>query len=839
VFATHLVGGEFEMLHVEGNRYLFRQIQYFDVVNGNPEAEDQNLVASVFRKKDNLFVKSISFSKTTREMVRYTNPVCSDERLITRRIVYEAAVTLEPELFSDPEGYYVVWERCCRNNIITNIVSPDQTGQTFYLEFPPIVRRGTPFVNNSPQLFPPLSDYACVNRSYYADFRGTDADGDSLVYSLVTPFNVHDPGEPVPTPQPLPIPPVQWTAGISEDYQVPGNPTLGISTDGILRVTPTEEGLFVFSVKCEEYRDGVKIGEVRRDFQLFVIDCVPPGEKPDLLVQAPGNAMYTQQPDTIVFAFEDDKCIDFKVTDRDGGEALQIIAEPVNFDLDIGSIIEGNTVVVNNRDDTVQFEVCLPDCPFTHGKPYVVDVMALDGTCPQPQRDTVRLVISSALPPNNPAVFTAPAAEELDLSYVEGDVMQLDLTALDADGDSLMLFLRGRDFDVAQYGISIDTIRYETGEVQFVLQWDFDCRLYDFAEQSSFELVVYIDDKDECAVYNPDSVVLNVQVQLPPNNAPVITLDGSAQPGVIEIYIEEDGSAALVVEDADPADSLSLMARGIGFTLKDVGMGLATAPDVSPATSTFSWDIGCFDIDLGTTDTLVVEFVAEDYDYCSVPEADTLIAMFKVLPPKNHAPQIAIAGREDAVIEVFTGQQVDFTIIATDADNDGLTVRLLQGGDFIAAVGLSPDPVSGSGLVQLPFQWPVSCDMLSDGYATAVYDFVYVVQDDQCLTSMSDTLAFSVLVSDFPSSHDFDLPNAFTPNATDNINTHYFVPDLPVNNCQSQFEKVVILNRWGREVFSSTDRNFEWSGEGVSNGVYYFQLKFTDRIYKGTVSVIR
>ncbi|MDZ7606319.1 MAG: hypothetical protein U5K79_12200 [Cyclobacteriaceae bacterium] len=170
--ATHIVGGEFEITHIQGDTYLFRQIQYFDVVNGEPLAKDNEIRASIFRKRGNLFVRTVTMRYRTESLVKYTNPECTDDRLITNRIVYSTEVTLDSTYFSDPEGYYMVWERCCRNNIITNIVLPDQTGQTFYLEFPAIRKDGEEFRNSSPQLFPPLSDYACVGRFYYVDFPG-------------------------------------------------------------------------------------------------------------------------------------------------------------------------------------------------------------------------------------------------------------------------------------------------------------------------------------------------------------------------------------------------------------------------------------------------------------------------------------------------------------------------------------------------------------------------------------------------------------------------------------------------------------------------------------------
>ena len=54
--------------------------------------------------------------------------------------------------------------------------------------FPRSLKTDNHFINSSPRLFPPLNDYACPRKPYYVDFAGVDDDGDSLVYSLVTPL---------------------------------------------------------------------------------------------------------------------------------------------------------------------------------------------------------------------------------------------------------------------------------------------------------------------------------------------------------------------------------------------------------------------------------------------------------------------------------------------------------------------------------------------------------------------------------------------------------------------------------------------------------------------------
>src|SRR6478736_4619418 len=192
--ASHIVGGEFELLHISGNNYRLNVILYFDLVNGQPSARDTRITASVYRKRDNMFMGNVILPLITETHVNYTQPACSINSLSTSKITYSSTLVLSPDIYTDPQGYYVAWERCCRNYSITNIYSEDVArnaarfaGQTFYLEFPAVVKNGQPFINSSPQLFPPLSDYACPFRPYYVDFAGIDVDGDSLAYSLITP----------------------------------------------------------------------------------------------------------------------------------------------------------------------------------------------------------------------------------------------------------------------------------------------------------------------------------------------------------------------------------------------------------------------------------------------------------------------------------------------------------------------------------------------------------------------------------------------------------------------------------------------------------------------------
>ncbi len=838
VHATHIVGGEFEILHIEGDRYLFRQIQYFDVINGNPLAKDIQIDASIFRKRDNVFVRSVLMRYQTESLVPYTNPECTDSRLVTNRIVYATEVTLNPALFSDPEGYYMVWERCCRNNIITNIVQPDQTGQTFYIEFPPIRKNGEEFRNSSPQLFPPLSDYACVNRFYYVDFRGNDPDGDSLVYSLATPFN-SSAFDPLPTPTPAPHPFVNWVQGINSSYQIPGNPTLSINSKGFLTVTPSEEGLFVFSVRCEEFRDGIKLGEVVRDFQLFVIDCPNPGNPPEIQVKAPGSNLFVSTLNTIVLKPEDDKCFTFQITDKDGSETISIRAEPVNFEASLDGILSTEIGYIDAPDDTLEVQVCLPDCPYLLGEPFIIDIIAGDFTCPLPLMDTMRISVIVEPPPNQPPRFVVPAQKQITLSVLEGTLIDIPFSAIDDDLDPLLLAVEGVDFNTQVFGIQIDTIINEDGRMDFRLRWNTDCSIYPFSIKDEFTIKLYIEDDDFCQIDNRDSIILNIKVQLPANNLPQVFINNSGSDIETSTAVGDQMQFMISATDRDLTDLLELRAIGVGFSLEDLGIVFSDAEGYGNVSSAFSWTVGCDAYEYLPQGRYEILFIAEDEDLCKIPNADTLKLTFNVNPPVNNPPVIQLINtQDDDSVGAIAGDNVDIELLAYDMDNDSISVFLLDDA-LHSDQGVEFSGGTGYGNIYSNLSWATDCSLLGDNYQPASYQFEVVVQDYKCIVPKADTLTLTIVVKDEEFDYNIQLPNVFTPNQEDNINITFYIPNLPGDNCRRQFKEVKIVNRYGKEVFTSNEPDFHWDGSGYPTGVYYMLISYSDMSMRGTISILK
>jgi len=278
--ANHIVGGNISMRAVSGTPGLFRiQLsQFWDASQSQPGNQDASVTVLLFSKKGPAFVERIKLDLRETLPLRFNNEACARQQTLNFiEARYYDLVQLNPAKYTDPAGYYMVWERCCRNDAITNVqVTPSGLGMVFYMEFPAMTRSSLPFINSSPEFKLPTGDYICVNKPFTSDVSATDADGDQLVYSLVTPLNGYSTntsvfGNEAPRAS---YPTVGWAPGYGLTNVIPGNPALTVDrVTGQLSVRATQQGLYLFTVQCEEFRNGERIGVVRRDFQLPVIDC--------------------------------------------------------------------------------------------------------------------------------------------------------------------------------------------------------------------------------------------------------------------------------------------------------------------------------------------------------------------------------------------------------------------------------------------------------------------------------------------------------------------------------------------------------------------------------------
>ena len=255
-----------------GNLYEITLIMYVDCGPSNTSGItfDADGIISIYNS-NNEWVQDLLISEP--EQIELSNQTVGNDclELPIDLCILRGIYTIQVELPPIPGGYQLAYQRCCRNPSITNIVTPDLFGNTYTTNIP-----GSDLVsdcNSSPSFvaYPPLA--LCLGDNVNVNLSATDADNDSLVYSLTTP--IHGADELNPTLiTPPPFTTIPWAAGYSANYPIDSSPVIGInSISGIITGTPTQMGMYIIGVQVDEYRDGVLINSIVRDFRFLVVDC--------------------------------------------------------------------------------------------------------------------------------------------------------------------------------------------------------------------------------------------------------------------------------------------------------------------------------------------------------------------------------------------------------------------------------------------------------------------------------------------------------------------------------------------------------------------------------------
>lgn len=273
--AAHLVGGElsYKCLSSDstGNTYQIKLTIYRDC-NSQGAAFDPFAPISIYGgPNQTTLIQTLTPSGglIVNIPVVVNNPCLqAPPNVCTEKRTYVANVTLPQAT----HGYTLVYQRCCRNNTISNVNNSGAWGNTYYITIPPMDQR----CNGSASFLsdPPVA--LCRDDSLYLDFSVFEPDGDSLFYTLCQPIHGGSQQNPDPNPPaPPPYTPVPFTVGLNYAYPLPSNPAIDIDpVTGILTGTPMASGQYVFAVCVEEYdSNGVLLSNLRRDYQFNVTPC--------------------------------------------------------------------------------------------------------------------------------------------------------------------------------------------------------------------------------------------------------------------------------------------------------------------------------------------------------------------------------------------------------------------------------------------------------------------------------------------------------------------------------------------------------------------------------------
>lgn len=280
-YSTHLVGGSmsYEYLGLQNNgqyRYRISVFMYRDCYASTVPFDDEIEIGIYNNNSQRTLARVLRIP--TIVVDRAVDPPSGGSDcdfqpdVCIKQAIYQGIVDLP----SSTLGYHLMFRRCCRNTQV-NII--DDMGQTFYAYIP-----NTAINNSSPYFTDVPSPYICRNDLVSLYNTAKDKDGDSLVYEMNIPWSGGNTQDPAPSP-PATMPgfnEVIYRQGYDETRPF-GN--AGVAEidyrNGVTTLLAPQRGLYSIAIDVTEYRNGVKIGQIRLDIQMIVIDC-PPNAVPDL-----------------------------------------------------------------------------------------------------------------------------------------------------------------------------------------------------------------------------------------------------------------------------------------------------------------------------------------------------------------------------------------------------------------------------------------------------------------------------------------------------------------------------------------------------------------------------
>ncbi len=264
----------------------------------NPVSPEIDLEIAIYRGSGNAWTLVdifIVLPDADEEALQFQGNVCFDSTLLPRFEAGQTSYTQRGiELDIINENYLITLQRCCRREGLSNVVNSGNTGSVTRALLSPEVQNlqnSSPVYNNDPEIV------ICNQFEQIIDVGASDPDGDDLVYSFFRPevaggASGDSDTSPCPVsnrdcqrdcdgliPDPAICGPdlfntVTYFPGFNEDNAIRASIPFTIDQNtGRIMGTANATGIYLLGVVVEEFRDGVKIGETRRDFDVTVTVC--------------------------------------------------------------------------------------------------------------------------------------------------------------------------------------------------------------------------------------------------------------------------------------------------------------------------------------------------------------------------------------------------------------------------------------------------------------------------------------------------------------------------------------------------------------------------------------
>jgi len=365
--ASHVMGGDITYTCLGGNQYQVTLTLYRDCagITIGTTAQSVNFASSCGNFNANL--NWVSTTNVSQVCPTQTTTCNGGTIPGTEQYIFTGIVTLPPCV-----DWIMNWDVCCRNDGITNLVSPGS--QDLYIQS--TLNNVAGACNNSPQFLALPTPYICPNQLSIYNHGAADVDGDSLYYQFTSALGGTTP----------PGNPLTYTAGYSPFNPIitTGGMNLNPNT-GEMCFTPSQAQICVVAVKIFEYRNGVLIGTQIREMQIVVSNscsnsapyagAAPTcGNTGGLVITYAGPSVVQNDANSLSMCPNDSLCFQISFTDPDGNT--------VTVNSNISTAIPGaNFTIANNGTTNPIGYFCWVPTPLDTGI-NVLTVHLQDNACP-------------------------------------------------------------------------------------------------------------------------------------------------------------------------------------------------------------------------------------------------------------------------------------------------------------------------------------------------------------------------------------------------------------------------------------------------------------------------
>ncbi len=794
--ASHYVGYDLSITNIknaqgqptDNYRVLFKA--YRDVTGAGFGAT-QNF--NIYNNAGNALVRTITLNRTNITPIVYNPADCpppgADLRLEMH--VYEGIENFSA--LNSPSGYYMSAGNCCRNPGVTNVINSANYGILFTMDFPRLNTTSPYRFNSSPAYNVVPLAFFCVGKPYTIDWDVRDPDGDSLVFSLAQPLDDAN------LTKAFSI--IPYAPGYDLNYNIlDGVPDLSINPrTGIINFIPTRQGRYLVAFKVEEYRNGIKIGEIRREFQLESVLC--PEAPPVTENQNNQKRIIT---DTInfgeeykaIFTSRDsplDSLFMFILPNISAGENL---LDPNTYAAkwgEQGSLVGGTAaqnLIIDNIGQVIGEFEWTPKCDHVRDQPYNFTVVVRDKTCPSPFYDSTFVTLYVVKKDNIAPYFVLPdtikskVKDETVLRYFvyAGDTLRFATDSLlktyDQDssqtvsiamvpdlGNGTAVNLRlvfvpqvglVHSYGTFQWATICDDQRDEPYKIEFIATDD-DCKA---PASARFTIEVYIIDKPN---RKPEyAATLPTTYSFPEgmtDSFHIVVYDSILSPAVnryrnitlvpdLADFAAVNGGAMPILSNLIADDSLR-----VSFTWTPVCANVRTEPYILRLNT---YDEGCPRLE----NKIEIPIYATG-PYNSAPEFRTPADV------KYNILDTAIYGGDELVYNLYavdTNSRFDSVFIALDLSSEIADPNIVE---YVATLTPTADKDSSRTVLR----WRSDCfDIRSTPYKAYI-----IASDNECVNPERDTLIINITVLERP-----NFVPAFTASTITNIQPTYSLPATTV-----------------------------------------------------------